>query len=121
METIPSLRSYLVGFTLSVLLTVGATLLIVAHNWSGHTFLSHLALRVAISAMAFAQFVVQLIFFLHLAHESGPRWKLGIFISTLGIVGIVVVGSVWILNHLNYDMMASPTVMEHYIQSQDGF
>jgi hypothetical protein len=32
-----------------------------------------------------------------------------------------VIGSIWIMGHLNYNMMASPSDMNSYIQSQDGF
>ena len=39
----------------------------------------------------------------------------------MGIILIVVVGSIWIMDHLNYNMMASPADMNTYIQSQDGF
>jgi cytochrome o ubiquinol oxidase operon protein cyoD len=116
-----TLKSYITGFILSVLLTLAAAGLIWIHINSGHTIFTHQFLTIAILVLAVAQLFVQLIFFMHLANESGPRWKLAVFASTVGIILIIIVGSIWIMNHLNYNMMASPSDMNAYIQSQDGF
>ncbi len=116
-----TLRSYIIGFALSVTLTLAAVWLIWTHIQSGHTVFSHQFLIAAILALAIAQMLVQLVFFMHLAEESGPRWRLGALLSTVGIVLIIVIGSIWIMDHLNYNMMASPSDMNAYIQSQDGF
>ncbi len=56
---------------------------------------------------ALMQLLVQLIFFLHLGREAKPRWNLIMLISTFGIVLLIVVGSIWIMDHLNYNMMPS--------------
>jgi cytochrome o ubiquinol oxidase operon protein cyoD len=62
--------SYIVGFVLSVVSTLLAYLLVVNHVWP----MSMLILIIAV--LAVVQLVVQLIFFLHLGDEKGPRWKL---------------------------------------------
>ena len=93
--------------------------MVLIHTTSYHETISHEVLIPLIIGIALVQLVVQLIFFLHLLNESKPRWNLIFFISTIGIILIVVVGSVWIMNHLNYNMM--PMQMNKYIQSQDGF
>ena len=116
-----TLTSYITGFALSLVLTLTAAALIWIHISSGHRTFTHEFLTIAIIVLAIAQLFIQLIFFMHLADESGPRWKLGALISAVGIILIVVVGSVWIMDHLNYNMMASPADMNAYIQSQDGF
>jgi len=116
-----TLSSYIIGFTLSLVLTLAAAALIWIHISSGHSVFTHEFLTVTILALAIVQLFIQLIFFMHLADESGPRWKLGALVSAVGIILIVVVGSIWIMDHLNYNMMASPTDMNAYIQSQDGF
>jgi cytochrome o ubiquinol oxidase operon protein cyoD len=116
-----SLKSYIIGFILSLLLTLAAAWLVWVHVSSGRTVFSTNFLIGAILILAIAQLFVQLIFFMHLADESGPRWKLGALVSVVGIIFIVVAGSIWIMNHLNYNMMASPADMNAYIQSQDGF
>jgi cytochrome o ubiquinol oxidase operon protein cyoD len=113
-----TLKSYVIGFVLSVLLTLAAYFLVTD---PAYFHASYGMIVPIILILAIIQLLVQLIFFMHLAHESGPRWKLAVLISTIGIVLIVVVGSIWIMNHLNYNMMANPAQMNAYIQSQDGF
>ena len=112
-----TLKSYIWGFVLSIVITLAAFFVVI---YPGYFHLTTGAIIPIILILAVAQLFVQLIFFMHLASETGPRWKLAIFISTIGIVLIVIVGSIWIMNHLNYNMMASPTEMNQYIQSQDG-
>lgn len=116
-----TLKSYIIGFALSLVLTLAAAGLIWVYLNSDHRIFSHDFLTAAIIMLAIAQLLVQLIFFMHLADESSPRWKLGALLSAVGIILIVVVGSIWIMSHLNYNMMASPADMNAYIQSQDGF
>jgi cytochrome o ubiquinol oxidase subunit IV len=55
--------------------------------------------------LALLQCVAQAIFFLNILSEKGPRWNLVIFASTLSIIIIIIVGSIWIMNHLNEHMM----------------
>lgn len=109
--------SYLIGFILSVLLTLAAFCTVM---YPGTLHFGYSMIIPAILILAVIQLLVQLAFFMHLAEESGPRWKLGLLISTVGIVLIVIVGSIWIMAHLNYNMMASPSQMNAYIQGQDG-
>lgn len=116
------LRSYIVGFVLSLVLTLTAAWLVWTHVRSGHVFPPHGFLHIALLVLVIAQLCVQLIFFMHLgARGSAARWRLGAFVSTVGIILIIIVGAIWIMDHLNYNMMASPDEMNAYIQSQDGF
>lgn len=55
--------------------------------------------------LAVLQVTAQSIFFLHILSEKGPRWNLHLFISTIAIVIIIVGFTIWIMNHLNYNMM----------------
>ncbi len=109
--------SYIVGFLLSLTLTLAAFFAVL---YPAAFHLGAGTLIPAILILAIAQLLVQLIFFMHLGRKDGQRSQLAILISTVGIVLIVVVGSLWIMNHLNYNMMASPQQMNAYIQSQDG-
>ena len=110
-----STTSYTVGFLASIVLTLVAFGLVAGHVVSGMTAI------VAIFTLAFIQLIIQLVFFLHLSTEAGQRWKLFTFLSTFGLVFIIVAGSVWIMYHLNYNMMASPALMQEYIESQQAF
>lgn len=119
-DTRATLKSYVIGFISSIVLTLTAYSLVETHVHSGHETFSHEFLITIIMALAIVQLTIQLIYFLHLNQEAGPRWNLVVFLSTLGIVLILVVGSIWIMNNLNYRMMSSPSDMNAYLQSQDG-
>ncbi len=108
-----SLRLYVTGFVLSISLTIMAYLMVTNHT------LGKWPLVFAIATLAFIQFLVQLVFFLHLGAETKPRWKLGVFAFMALIVMILVIGSLWIMNNLNYRMMSSEQV-NNYVKTQDG-
>lgn len=60
---------------------------------------------VVIACLAFIQFIAQMFFFLHLGHERKPRYKLWMFFGMASVVGILVIGSLWIMHNLDYNMM----------------
>jgi len=98
------LKSYIIGFVLSIILTLCAYLPVVYHVNSHHENLSHITILFIILPLAFVQLFVQLLFFLHLGQEEKPRWKLSMLVSFFSIVLIVIVASIWIMQHLNYNM-----------------
>ncbi len=108
-----NLKSYVTGFVLSIVLTLIPYFLVTNH------LLSEGLLVAVIVAFAFAQLVVQLLFFLHMRHEAKPRLNLLIFISFLGIILIVVIGSIWIMEHLNYNM--NLIQMDRMMKQGEGF
>lgn len=94
-----TLNSYLVGFFLSIVLTLAAYFAA-----TESLFTTHIFILVAIG-LALVQFVVQLIFFFHLAKETKPRWNLFVFLMMLFIIGIIVGGSLWIMFNLDARML----------------
>lgn len=86
-----SLKEYTLGFVLSIILTV-IPLLIVLNGWMKGTAATAVLLGAAV-----LQFAVQLLFFMHLREEEGPRYHLLTLILGLIIVVTVVAGSVWIM------------------------
>ena len=113
-----SVRYYLIGFLLSMILTLAAYIPVVIHQNSYHVIFSHQLLIPLVLLLAFAQMIVQMIFFLHLGREPRPRWNLIFFMSTASIILIIVIGSIWIMAHLNYNM--TPNQMNTYIQNEEG-
>lgn len=57
-----------------------------------------------IVTLALLQALVQLFFFIDVWHEKEGYWNLTVFISTVSIIFIVVFFSIWIMDHLNYNM-----------------
>lgn len=107
-----NLRTYVTGFILSVALTLAAYLMVTQHTLSSRLLIG------AIVALALVQFLVQMFFFLHLGRETKPRWKLVVLAFMIVIVGILVGGSLWVMNNLNYRM--TPQQINQYLKSQDG-
>lgn len=94
------LYAYIIGFVLSVLFTLAAFGLNFFHEQTGHVFPTHETILPILIALALLQLVVQLVFFLHLGHEKGPRWNLLTFLFAALVVGILVGGTLWIMQHL---------------------
>lgn len=90
--------SYIVGFILSLVFTIIPYILIVHHLISG------MALLATILGFAVLQMIVQVVFFLHLGREKKPYWQSSFLVSTVGIILVVVVGSLWIMHNLHYNM-----------------
>lgn len=106
---------YIIGFGLSIILTFLAYIAVLYLK----SDLSKTLLIGSILFIAFLQLFVQLVFFLHLGTEDPPKWNVIFFITTFIAITVVVVGSVWIMNNLNYNM--TPQQMLQYIQGQSGF
>ena len=107
-----TLRTYLSGYVLSLALTLAAYLYVV------HPVYSSNILVAIILVLAVVQFLVQIVFFLHLGAEAKPRWKLFVFVFMVAIVLIIVIGSLWIMNNLNYRM--TPQQINTYMNDQGG-
>jgi cytochrome o ubiquinol oxidase operon protein cyoD len=95
-----SLRSYLVGFGLSVVLTAIPFWLVMSGVLD-----SRQATALTIMVFAAAQTVVHMIFFLHMSARSENGWTMMALIFTLVIVVITLSGSLWVMYHLNVNMM----------------
>ncbi len=95
-----SLRGYVVGFVLSVILTAIPFWLVMngVIADSGTTAL-------VILGFAAVQIVVHMVYFLHLDAKSEGGWNMLSTIFTLVIVVIMLAGSLWVMHHLNTNMM----------------
>ncbi|HZZ60750.1 MAG TPA: cytochrome o ubiquinol oxidase subunit IV [Roseiarcus sp.] len=100
-------RNYLIGLFLAAILTV-------ASFWvaSGTALLYTPGIPMALAALALAQMGVHLAFFLHIT--TGPDNLNNALALAFGalIVGLVISGSLWIMYHLNANMMPMQ-MMQH--------
>jgi cytochrome o ubiquinol oxidase operon protein cyoD len=104
-------RNYLIGLALAAGLTV-------ASFWvaSGTSLLYTPGVAMALAALAIGQMGVHLAFFLHIT--TGPdniNNALALAFGVL-IVGIVIAGSLWIMYHLNINMMVPSGMMDMHTQ-----
>lgn len=98
-----TLSSRLIGFIASLILTSTAFLMILQPTFF------HFGVKEAIIGLlvlAALQSIVQSIFFLAILDEKGPRWNLVVFATTLSIILIIILGSIWIMDHLRSHMMS---------------
>ncbi len=91
---------YMLGFVLSVVLTAIPFWLVM----SG-TLPSKQVTALVIMAFAVVQIVVHMIYFLHMSAKSENGWTMMALIFTIVMVVIALSGSLWVMNHLNSNMM----------------
>lgn len=105
--------SYIVGFVLSIITTLAAYFFVV-----NETFPRGMLVTVVL-VIAVIQLIVQMVFFLHIGR--GSRWKLLTFAFTAFFVLFLVIGTIWVMNHLNYNMMDMSTEEMHiYMEENQG-
>ena len=100
-----SVRSYMTGFVLSVILTAIPFAVVM-----GGGFESRLLTMAVVVGMAVVQIVVHMVYFLHMNTRSDEGWTMMALIFTLIILVVVLAGSIWVMYHMNTNMM--PT-MDH--------
>jgi cytochrome o ubiquinol oxidase subunit IV len=109
--TAAGVRNYLIGLALAAGLTAGSF-------WaaSGTSLLFSPGIPMALAALAVAQMGVHLAFFLHIT--TGPDNTNNALALAFGalIVGIVIAGSLWIMYHLNANMMVPGYMMDMHTQ-----
>lgn len=102
-----SYRSYLIGFALSVVLTVIPFWLVMGDVTSNVA----LALTV-IFALGAIQILVHVHYFLHVTVKAEQGWQVMSLIFTGAILVIVLAGSIWVMLHLEENMMPAHEQIE---------
>ncbi len=95
-----SLRDYVIGFVLSVVLTAIPFWLVMG----GPPVSRGVVVFIAIS-FAVVQMVVHVVYFLHLKSGSEDGWNMTSLVFTLILVVITLAGSIWVMYHLDANMM----------------
>ena len=95
-----TLGGYLAGFVLSVFLTAIPFWLVM-----GNVFEKSSTTAVAILLIGAVQIVVHMIYFLHMNAKSEGGWNMLSLMFTLVLVVITLTGSLWVMYHLNTNMM----------------
>ena len=95
-----TLRGYLTGFVLSVILTAIPFWLVM-----GNVLSDKITTSIVIMGLAAVQIVVHMIYFLHMSTTSEGGWSMMALIFTVIMVVIALTGSLWVMRHLNSNMM----------------
>jgi len=102
-----SLRDYVTGFVLAVVLTVIPFFLVMARPIESPGYTAAIVL-----ACALAQILVHMVYFLHMTPKAEDGWLLISTIFTIVLVVITLAGSLWIVFHLNRNMMPGAGTMQ---------
>ncbi|MBX4181200.1 cytochrome o ubiquinol oxidase subunit IV [Sodalis sp. CWE] len=94
-------KSYLIGFLTSVLLTI-ISFAVVLQRIS----IDERILVAVLIICAIFQVLIHLKYFLHLSSMPEQRWNLIAFIFAVLVISILVTGSLWIMGHLDHNLMA---------------
>jgi cytochrome o ubiquinol oxidase subunit IV len=95
-----TLSGYLIGFFLSVFLTAVPFWLVMSEALGDKQITA-----LVIMAFAAVQIVVHMIYFLHMNTTSEGGWTVMALIFTIVMVVIALTGSLWVMHHLNVNMM----------------
>jgi cytochrome o ubiquinol oxidase operon protein cyoD len=109
---------YIAGYVISVILTLGAYVLVSTHVAHHHLYPSDTFMKYSLFGLAVLQLFAQMVLFLGLGREKKPHWNTYAFIFAGTIVLIIVIGSLWIMSNLNYRMMYSPEQINRYLHSE---
>ena len=97
-----SLKDYAIGFILSVILTA-IPFWLVMHK----AFDKSSTTAAVILGFAAVQVIVHMVYFLHMNGKIEGGWSLLATMFTLVLLVIVLAGSIWVMYHMNVNMMPS--------------
>ena len=93
-------KGYMTGFVLAVILTAIPFWIVM-----GKVFDKSSVTAIVILGIAAVQIVVHMIYFLHMNAKSEGGWTMLALIFTMVLVVITLSGSLWVMYHLNNNMM----------------
>ncbi len=102
-----TLKDYMTGFLLSVVLTAIPFWLVM-----GDVLDNKIATLAIILTLGSIQIVVHVIYFLHMDAKAEEGWTLMSFIFSATLIMIMLVGSLWIMFHLHDNTHPQPTPIE---------
>lgn len=94
-----SAKDYMIGFALSAILTIIPFWLVMGNVLAPETT------KWIILGFAGVQLIVQMMYFLHLNSKSEGGCNMMAAILTIVILVIVLAGSIWVMHHMNSNMM----------------
>ena len=94
-----SLKDYTTGFVLAVILTVIPFWLVMGNVLDPSTT------KFVILGFAGVQLIVHMVYFLHMNSKSEGGWNMMALILTVVLLVIVLAGSIWVMSHMNANMM----------------
>lgn len=95
-----SVASYIVGYVLSIILTVIAFYIVMEHMFST------MATATTLGVLAALQIIVQSVFFLHVSVSPEKRVDLVSYAFSLFVAIVIVFGTLFVMHNASYNMMS---------------
>ena len=95
-----SIRDYVTGFVLSVILTAIPFFLVMSGLAGSGRLTAFLVLGCAV-----IQIIVHMIYFLHMNLRSEAGWTMISLVFTIVVLVIAVIGTIWVMYHMDANMM----------------
>ena len=95
-----SMRDYVTGFVLSVILTAIPFFLVMSGLAGSGRLTAFLVLACAVS-----QIIVHMIYFLHMNLKNEAGWTMISLVFTIVVLVIAVIGRIWVMYHMDANMM----------------
>lgn len=95
-----TLKSYVTGFVLAVILTAIPFWIVMAKVFDKPS-----TTALVVLAFAAVQIVVHMVYFLHMTSRVENGWSMLALIFTAVLVVIMLSGSIWVMYHLDHNMM----------------
>ncbi|HEU4375867.1 MAG TPA: cytochrome o ubiquinol oxidase subunit IV [Telluria sp.] len=105
-----TLGGYATGFILAVILTAIPFWLVM-----GKVFSNSATAGFVVLGIAAVQIVVHMIYFLHMNTKVEGGWSMLAMLFTVMVVVIMLSGSIWVMYHMNHNMM--PSMMNEVIRN----
>ena len=93
-------QDYVTGFVLAAILTAIPFFLVMSGIFSSERLTAFLVLICAV-----AQIIVHMVYFLHMSPKAEGGWTLISLVFTIIVLVIAVVGTVWVMYHMDANMM----------------
>ncbi len=95
-----TVRGYLTGFILSLVLTAIPFYVVMQGSLSSGAQTAAVVLGFAV-----VQIVVHMVYFLHMNTKAEGGWNMLALLFTFILLVIAISGSIWVMHHLNSNMM----------------
>ncbi|RCW72776.1 cytochrome o ubiquinol oxidase subunit IV [Pseudorhodoferax soli] len=95
-----SMREYVIGFVLSVILTAIPFWLVMTNVIETRT-----TAVLVLGGFAVVQILVHMVYFLHMNGKAEGGWTMLSTIFTVVFVAIAIAGTLWVMFHMNTNMM----------------
>lgn len=106
-----SFAGYMIGFLLSIVLTAVPFWLVMAGVIHERT-----TAVLVLGGLAVLQIIVHMIYFLHMNGKIEGGWTMLSTIFTIVFVAIAIAGTLWVMFHMNTNMMPAHDMQQHVPQ-----